>query len=119
MSYLVVAAGGIGGAILRFAFSLLLSADRYRLPFGTLLANIIGSSLLGFLYVWHQDTTISTTIWLLCGVGFCGAFTTYSTFSLEVIKMLQAKQWKRASLYFFGSITVSLLIFASIVYLLG
>ena len=85
MNLLLVALGAAVGAPLRFLVDkhmvgrlLLSSRIQTPLPWGTFAVNILGSFVLGLLTgVTHRTTT------LLVGVGFCGAFTTYSTFAAE------------------------------------
>jgi CrcB protein len=85
MSVLLVALGAAVGAPLRFLVDkhmvgrlLLSSRIQTPLPWGTFTVNILGSFLLGLLTAVSDQTTT-----LLVGVGFCGAFTTYSTFAAE------------------------------------
>jgi len=86
---LAVGAGGFLGAISRF----LLSTGIQRLtgaafPWGTLSVNVLGSFLIGFLFLYFEQT-ISPTQKALLITGFLGALTTFSTFSLETVLMLQ------------------------------
>lgn len=85
MIWLVSVAGGVG-ALARFAADGWL--QRYAktsLPAGTLTINLIGSLLLGFLHGYEP----AGTIWLaLLGTGFCGGFTTFSTASVESVRLL-------------------------------
>ncbi|MGP4040616.1 fluoride efflux transporter CrcB [Gracilibacillus sp. D59] len=107
MSYLCVGLGGFIGAILRYLLSLRFNTNKYWLPVGTLIANFIGSILFAFAYLFYQADWISLSIWSFFGVGICGAFTTYSTFSVEVVTMLEQKQWIKALLYLLGSVAIS------------
>lgn len=87
---LLVFAGGAIGAPARYL------TDRFvqrRLggvfPWGTLTVNVTGSLLLGFLV----GLPANDAILLLAGTGFCGALTTYSTFSYETLRLVQARAW--------------------------
>ncbi|OCA90787.1 hypothetical protein A8F94_02620 [Bacillus sp. FJAT-27225] len=81
MTYLAVAAGGFLGAMARFFVSKLLnSKDTNRIPFGTMLVNLIGSFLLGYLI----GKAVDGNSYAFAGIGFTGAFTTFSTFMLEL-----------------------------------
>ncbi|NND44550.1 MAG: fluoride efflux transporter CrcB [Xanthomonadales bacterium] len=100
MKLLTVAAGGAIGASLRF----LVAAATHGLlgkgfPFGTLLVNVLGSLLVGYLLVWlpEHDETVSL-LRLLLVTGILGGFTTYSAFSVETLQLLQDGQLARASL---------------------
>jgi CrcB protein len=67
------------------------------LPWGTLAVNVLGSFLLGFLAAWFRSRTELPPEWqALWTVGFLGAFTTFSTFSNEVVGLLQADASLRA-----------------------
>lgn len=84
MSFLLVAVGGFFGAIARFAVSNYVKA-RYSgaFPYGTFFINVLGSFLLGLLV----GASVDDRILLLCGTGFMGAFTTFSTFKLELTQL--------------------------------
>lgn len=89
--YLYVAIGGACGASLRFFISqLLLNWLGKGFPFATLAVNISGSLLMGFLYGLIEEGIIEITVFrTLVGVGFLGALTTFSTFSLDTLLLLQ------------------------------
>jgi len=88
---IAVAAGGAGGAVMRW----LVASGIQRMaggsfPWGTLVVNALGSFMLGFLFVWLiERSSASELIRLAITVGFLGAFTTFSTYSLESIRLLQ------------------------------
>ena len=89
--YLFVALGGACGASLRFyIYQLVLNWLGKGFPFATLMVNITGSFVMGLLYqlIEHEilDINIHRT---LLGIGFLGAFTTFSTFSLDSLLLLQ------------------------------
>ena len=86
-SVLLVGLGGMIGSIGRYLFSLWLIRPADHIPAGTLLVNLLGSLLIGFLIAFCARQ--SDTWRLLLITGFCGGFTTFSTFSLENLKMLQ------------------------------
>lgn len=77
-------------------------------PWGTLLVNISGSLLLTFLYVLLEGTAGSPEWRAFLGIGFCGGYTTFSTFSYETMRLLQDGEWHNATLYIGGSIALSL-----------
>lgn len=84
MILLYIVMGGFVGAILRFAISKKINLS---LPYGTFLVNMIGSFLLGYLF-YHG---MSETVYAFLGSGFCGAFTTFSTFKLEAFQLNASK----------------------------
>lgn len=88
-SLLLVAAGGAIGATARYGFSLALINSAARFPFATLAVNILGSFLLGLLFAYSQQQAVSESWRLFLGVGILGAFTTFSTFSVEVVVLIQ------------------------------
>ncbi|MCK1984106.1 MULTISPECIES: fluoride efflux transporter FluC [Peribacillus] len=85
-SIFAVGFGGAAGAILRYC--VILIAGHSFFPFGTLLINIVGSFLLGMINGYFAAKKKSL-VFLAMGSGFCGGFTTMSTFSQEVVNLLQ------------------------------
>jgi CrcB protein len=79
-------------------------------PIGTLLVNISGSLLLGFLMTYALSTTaISPEVRGLLTAGFCGGFTTFSTFTYETMLLVEEGELGRAALYVLVSVVVSLI----------
>lgn len=107
MSYFAVAVGGFLGAIARYSVGQWF-ADLVRVtgfPWGTLIINLLGCFVLSlFLTVALDLLVISPFIRLGVSTGFIGAFTTFSTFSLETVQLLQNHQFGYAGLYLFCSI---------------
>ncbi|QBY05967.1 fluoride efflux transporter CrcB [Thalassotalea sp. HSM 43] len=89
--YLFVAAGGALGASMRFFISeIVLIWLGKGFPFATLIVNITGSLIMGVLYGLIEQGVIEVAIYrTLVGIGFLGAFTTFSTFSLDTVLLLQ------------------------------
>jgi CrcB protein len=91
MSLLLIALGGAVGTLLRYGLTVGLGIVLgTAFPFGTLSVNLIGSFLLGVVAeVFAGATVAGTDVRLILGVGVMGGFTTYSSFNLELIRMLQ------------------------------
>ncbi|MEH7081214.1 fluoride efflux transporter CrcB [Neobacillus drentensis] len=114
-----VGIGGIFGAILRFQLGKwITSKTTYKFPLATWIINISGSFVLGILAVLHLGKGIPDWLWLLCGTGFLGAYTTFSTFGYETIQMLQKRETKHAVFYVSTSVLLGIL-FAWIGSILG
>lgn len=95
-AYLWVALGGAAGAVARFAASQISPfTDPARdFPWITLGINLLGSFALGAIIgFWHGKTLEGIDWKLLLGTGFCGAFTTFSTLSLETVQLIEASRW--------------------------
>lgn len=101
---IAVAAGGALGSAARYLLSGIVLAGHTLcgFPAGTFAVNAIGSLAIGFLL---QTTLSPAAAWLLV-VGFCGGFTTFSTFSADAVRLLRAGSYGPALLYIFLSIAV-------------
>jgi fluoride exporter len=96
-----VALGAAAGAPARYLTDWLLQGRHdSAYPWGTFTANIIGCAVLGFL----AAIPASTGLLAFAGTGFCGALTTYSTFSYETIRLAQTKARTLAALYVGASV---------------
>jgi CrcB protein len=107
---LAIAGGGALGAVLRYG----VSNSVYRLlgrdfPYGTLAVNILGSLLMGFLFVLFVERMMVSAEWRLgLLVGLLGAFTTFSTFSLETLALFDAGAPLKALLNIMASVVLCL-----------
>ena len=89
-NFLAVGAGGAIGAMGRYAVGLIPALQRGAFPLHTLLINLGGAILIGMAVASAQRwTDLSPTILLFWRVGICGGFTTFSTFSLESLTLLE------------------------------
>ncbi|WMN60053.1 fluoride efflux transporter CrcB [Pseudoalteromonas xiamenensis] len=99
-TYLMIAVGGASGACLRYFISeITIKLLGKGFPFGTLLVNILGSFLMGILVglLEKQVVSVSPTKTLI-GIGFLGALTTFSTFSMDSLLLLQQGQFFKMAL---------------------
>jgi fluoride exporter len=105
-----VALGGAVGSAARFLLGeFLQERSGLAFPIGTLVINISGSLLLGFLLRYSLATpAISPEVRALIAAGFCGGYTTFSTFSYETAALLEEGDLRRAALYIFLSVALSL-----------
>ena len=79
----LVGLGGAAGALLRYVTTALLDAESF--PFGTLAVNVVGSFALGLV----TFTGIGSDVVLLAGVGACGAYTTFSSFAYDTVRLVE------------------------------
>jgi len=107
---LIVGLGGFLGSSSRYMLTQLI----HRLfitnfPLGTLLINIIGCFALGFLLgIFEKGSLISPELWLFLTVGFCGGFTTFSTFSADSLNLINDREILYLILYMGLSIFVGI-----------
>jgi len=107
--FLLVFLGGGLGSMLRYYFSKIINQYFPVYSLGTLIINIIGCLIIGLLMSFSLKTTLlSKNQMLLLATGFCGGFTTFSTFALEGHKLVTNQQWLHFILYNFGSVILGL-----------
>ncbi|MDB2413248.1 fluoride efflux transporter CrcB [Litoricolaceae bacterium] len=110
MIWLSIAAGGALGAVSRYGVTLgaaRLGATGF--PYATLTVNVIGSFLIGLFVAWLGGRTeINPALRPLIQVGFLGALTTFSTFSLDALILIEQGRFTQAGLYIAASVLICL-----------
>lgn len=107
---LLVFIGGGLGSVLRYIIGKHLNSPETGIPYGTFAANIIGSLIIGIvLGLALKQNAISNNTVLFIAVGFCGGFTTFSTFAYENHVFLKAGDFTSFALYTIGSFIVGFL----------
>jgi fluoride exporter len=95
-----VAIGGALGALARYAVSLLFAGKLAPFPLATFFINVTGSFFIGFLlYLFTNKFAVGENFRLAILVGFLGAYTTFSTFEMELFSLARERQFVTASLY--------------------
>jgi fluoride exporter len=95
LDFLAMSLGAVAGANLRYW----MSRGAARLlgpifPYGTLSINVLGSFVVGFFLIWTSERVMVDPRWrLLVVVGFCGGYTTFSSFAYETMVFFQQGQW--------------------------
>lgn len=108
MSFILVAIGGALGSVFRYSIGILFSSfSLTTFPWGTLFVNITGSFLMGIVFFISKDF-LSEEFKLFLSVGLLGGYTTFSTFSLDVINMLFNKDYLLSILYILTSVFISI-----------
>jgi CrcB protein len=100
MILLLIALGGAAGSVARYLFGRAVQgAFHPDFPVGTFAVNVAGCLLIGVLakVFLHSQTELALRATLI--VGFCGGFTTFSTFTLETLGLIQGGEWARATAY--------------------
>ena len=107
MTALLVLLGGAIGAPTRYLTDVIVQSRHDSvLPWGTISVNVAGSFLLGLVAGLTYVSDAPTWVLTLVGTGFCGALTTFSTFSYETVRLAEAKRWRAAV----GNVVISLVL---------
>ncbi len=111
LQLLLIAAGGATGALLRFWMSSGIGGVLGRgFPYGTLAVNITGSFVMGLLFTWMISKGNISPEWRSAlTVGLLGAFTTFSTFSIETMNLVESGELTRAAINILLSVLLCLL----------
>jgi fluoride exporter len=108
LAFLLVFVGGGLGSVTRYLIGLWLWPIQGRFPWATFAANGLACLLLGLWMGLHQSGSISEQRRLLLATGFCGGFSTFSTFTAESFQLWQSGHQAHAFFYVLGSLTVCL-----------
>ena len=106
---LLVGVGGFAGSVLRYLAYLWID-KRFKgvFPLSTLFVNTLGSLILGLIVGLFIKSNISPELRLFLGVGICGSFTTFSTFAMENVSLLEQKDMVTAASYTLASIILGM-----------
>ena len=93
--FLAISVAAVVGANLRYLLSRLAALELGSVfPYGTLFINIVGSFIVGFFVIWTSERVLLDPRWrLLVVVGFCGSFTTFSSYAFETMAYFEQGQW--------------------------
>ncbi|ETN95218.1 CrcB protein [Zhouia amylolytica] len=108
--FLWIFLGGGLGSVVRFLVSKLVYTSSYNFPLSTFTVNVIGSLVIGLLTgLASKNFGLSQSFLLFTVTGFCGGFTTFSTFALENVSLLKQGDYLNFILYTIGSIIFGIL----------
>ena len=95
LDFLAISLGAIFGANARYWLSRFAVREwGAAFPYGTLIINVLGSLVVGFFVIWTTERALVNPRWrLLVVVGFCGAFTTFSSYAFESMSLFERGQW--------------------------
>ena len=106
---LAVAIGGATGSVVRYVAGVVLLRSQGTFPVSTLVINVVGSFLIGLFARLFDAPDHNQVLRVALTVGFCGGFTTFSTFSAETVTLLQEGKAGRAALYISVSVVAGVL----------
>lgn len=106
---LLVFIGGGTGSIARYLLSKVWNTSTTGIPYGTLTANVLGSLIIGLILGWAiKNNTLSSNTTLLLATGFCGGFTTFSTFAYENHTFLKSGDLMQFAIYAIASFVLGI-----------
>ncbi len=109
MVWLAVALAGAAGSVSRYGVGLMLQRLPIAFPVGTLIVNVLGAFLIGLFARWLNTPSLDPVWRISLTVGFCGGFTTFSTFSAELIALAQEGKVARAAVYVVLSVSLAVI----------
>lgn len=95
----LIGIGGGAGSIMRYLFGMYFTNSSRSFPYATFTVNVIGALLIGLLMGYLQKPNSLQVLSPILVVGFCGGFTTFSTFSKETVLLFQQQQWVLGFIY--------------------
>lgn len=108
MEALVIACGGVIGALGRYGIGIIWPTPANGFPLSTLFINLLGSFVIGFIAEESRLHDVDPRVVLFVKVGLCGSFTTFSTFSLETFRLAEGGRYGLATCYALVSIIACL-----------
>jgi CrcB protein len=119
MHWFAVAIGGALGSIARYALSTwIFDVSSHKFPYATLAVNVLGSFVMGILFVIIvEKAALPTEMRSLLMIGFLGAFTTFSTFSLDALGLWQNGHIFMSLLYMLATVILCLIAISSAIWL--
>jgi len=113
LNYLWIALGAVAGASARYFLNGLIARNvSSAFPYGTLFINVTGSLVLGFFLSYSTERVLLDPRWrLLIAIGFCGSYTTFSSYAFESFALIEHGQWALAT---FNILTSTVLCLAAV-----
>lgn len=109
----LVGLGSMVGGVSRYGLTLLTqNVSAFSLPYGTLISNLAGCLVIGLIAGFGRTELLTTELRLLLATGFCGGFTTMSSFIYELGQFVQGREYFFASTYFAATLIGAALAFA-------
>lgn len=110
VAFSLVGTGGVIGTLSRYYLGKWATAKLFTsFPWGTWLVNLSGSFILGVLFALYNRDALTVEAWWILGIGFCGAYTTFSTFGFELQHLIAKKHVIAAAIYMLSSVCLGLL----------